>query len=373
MHIETRLPCHSITCSRVLQQRVDVWLQLPEVALDTEFMRTNTYYPLPALIQINDGQANYLIDPLALTDLTPLQQLLAAPQVTKILHACSEDLEVFQRLCGQLPNPIFDTQIAAALLGQGFSIGYARLVEQQLGVQLPKDETRSDWLARPLSASQQHYAALDVDFLLPLAIKQKQQLIQLNRLQWLTEDCQQLRLNYADNQNPDTSHSRLKNAWKFSRREQALLQALSSWRETQAQHLNLPRNHLLKEESLYALAEYKPKHLSQLHKTQGLSERFIKKQGQTLLNLIAEILQLPEDQLPPAQPRPLTPVQNQQVKRMREWVEAKALELHLAPEILARKKDYEYLARLPSNLPPPAVLNGWRRDIIGAPLLQAFI
>lgn len=142
------------------------WRQQAAIAVDTEFMRTSTFYPIAGLIQIGDGKGCYLIDPLAIQDFTPLRDLLLDESVTKVLHSCSEDLVVFQRLLGIVPAPLFDTQIAAAFAGYGFSLGYAGLVKAVLNTEIPKEETRSDWLQRPLSVAQLKYAALDVAHML---------------------------------------------------------------------------------------------------------------------------------------------------------------------------------------------------------------
>ncbi len=135
------------------------WQSLPFVALDTEFMRVDTFYPIAALLQIGDGKSAWLIDPLLINDWRPLSALLENPAVIKVVHACSEDLEVLLRLTGSLPVPLFDTQLAAAYLNLGFSMGYSRLVQEVLNIDLPKGETRSDWLQRPLSETQISYAA----------------------------------------------------------------------------------------------------------------------------------------------------------------------------------------------------------------------
>ena len=144
-----------------LAQHCAAWQQLPFVALDTEFMRVDTFYPIAGLLQVGDGERAYLIDPLLIRDWQPFAALLENPALLKVLHACSEDLEVLLRLTGSLPAPLFDTQLAAAYLNLGFSMGYSRLVQAVLGIELPKGETRSDWLQRPLSETQVSYAAED--------------------------------------------------------------------------------------------------------------------------------------------------------------------------------------------------------------------
>jgi ribonuclease D len=145
-----------------LAQHCATWRSLAFVAVDTEFMRVDTFYPIAGLLQVSEGERAYLIDPLLISDWTPFAELLQDPAVVKVLHACSEDLEVFLRLTGSLPGPLFDTQLAAGYLNLGFSMGYSRLVQAVLNIELPKGETRSDWLQRPLSATQVSYAAEDV-------------------------------------------------------------------------------------------------------------------------------------------------------------------------------------------------------------------
>ena len=152
---------HWICDNDSLGQHCAEWQQLPFVALDTEFMRVDTFYPIAGLIQIGDGVRAYLIDPLTIDNWQPLAALLENPAVIKVVHACSEDLEVLLRLTGSLPVPLFDTQLAAAYLNLGFSMGYSRLVQAVLDIELPKGETRSDWLQRPLSETQISYAAED--------------------------------------------------------------------------------------------------------------------------------------------------------------------------------------------------------------------
>ena len=181
-----------ITTTSRLEEVVQVCRLSEAVSIDTEFARFNTYYPIVGLIQLYDGNQTYLIDPLEIEDISSLASLLTDPNVLKIFHACSEDLEVFQHCLGVLPNPVYDTQIAGALLGVGFSVGYQKLVDHYLSVLVPKEETRSDWLQRPLTPSQLDYAALDVIYLLEVYKIQQVELQDLQRLEWVTAECSQL-------------------------------------------------------------------------------------------------------------------------------------------------------------------------------------
>ena len=153
---------HWIRDNASLAQHCASWRNLPFVAVDTEFMRVDTFYPIAGLLQVSEGERAYLIDPLLIDDWAPFAALLQDPAVVKVLHACSEDLEVFLRLTGSLPVALFDPQLAAAYLNLGFSMGYSRLVQAVLNIELPKGETRSDWLQRPLTANQVRYAAESV-------------------------------------------------------------------------------------------------------------------------------------------------------------------------------------------------------------------
>ncbi|HEY4597347.1 MAG TPA: ribonuclease D, partial [Thermoanaerobaculia bacterium] len=163
------------------------WAAAPVLGLDTEFVRTNTFYHRLGLIQVTDGATSWLVDPLAARDLSPLAAVFRSPGV-KVLHSASEDIEVFYRALGVLPEPLFDTQIAGALAGAGAFLSYQKLVAAYLGVELAKEETRTDWLARPLSPGQLAYAAEDVAYLVPLYERLTADLQALGRLDWALED-----------------------------------------------------------------------------------------------------------------------------------------------------------------------------------------
>jgi len=168
-----------------LQQQIALWCQKPWLAIDTEFIRTDTFYPKPALIQICDGESSFLIDPLCISDLTLIKPLLENKQTLKIMHSMSEDVELLKKEVGAIPQPVFDTQIAAAFLGMGISLSYQALVFDQLEVRLDKSETRSDWMQRPLSSAQIDYALQDVDFLYPLYQQLRTLLLQQKKYDWV--------------------------------------------------------------------------------------------------------------------------------------------------------------------------------------------
>jgi len=203
-------PIHWVETQSDLLNWCTQWQQKKLLAVDTEFMRSQTYYPKAALLQVNDGENNVLIDPTANIDFSALKALFADPAITKALHSCSEDLEVFHRIFSTVPVNILDTQIAAAALGYGFSIGYGKLVEAILKIELPKSETRSDWLQRPLSQSQISYAAVDVEYLYTLAELFITALEEKNRLHWVREDCDKLLNDFSSGQNPELAYLRVR-------------------------------------------------------------------------------------------------------------------------------------------------------------------
>ncbi len=350
------------------------WRQQAAVALDTEFVRTNTFFPIAGLIQVGDGGGCYLVDPLAIEDLSPLADLLRDDKVTKVLHACSEDLEVLQRLMGVLPAPLFDTQLAAAFCGYGFSLSYAALARETLGIDIPKGETRSDWLQRPLSLAQQKYAALDVAHLLIIYGKLLQRLKAEERLHWVREDCAELVVQASREADPNEYYRKVGSAWKLQRRELAVLRALCRWREEQARVRNLPRNRLVKEAVLWELASRVPTSADALAKVPGIAHRTLEEDGQALLALVTDTLASDPAQWPELLPPPLTRDQCDVLKQLKNYVRGRAQSLRLPPELLARKKDYEFIVRALIEgrelLLPARLASGWRHELVGERLAQ---
>ncbi|MBX8476135.1 ribonuclease D [Pseudomonas cichorii] len=364
---------HWIRDDDSLARQCAQWQSLPFVALDTEFMRVDTFYPIAALLQIGDGSSAWLIDPLLISDWTPLSALLENTDVIKVVHACSEDLEVLLRLTGSLPAPLFDTQLAAAYLNIGFSMGYSRLVQEVLNIDLPKGETRSDWLQRPLSETQISYAAEDAVHLAELFGLLRPRLSDEKYL-WVLEDGAELVANLRRETDPYEIYRDAKLAWKLSRAQLAVLRELCAWREIQARSRNLPRNRIVREHSLWPLARTQPDNLSALARIEDMHPRTVRQDGEFLLELIRKSGSLPPDQWPPTLPEPLPIEASGILKGLRAIGQQYAEQLDIAPEVVLRKKTLEAL--LKSGYPDgpytlPDSLRGWRRELMGQALLDS--
>ncbi|KAF1066436.1 MAG: Ribonuclease D [Pseudomonas citronellolis] len=355
-----------------LARQCQLWKERPYLALDTEFMRVDTYYPKAGLVQVGDGQSAWLIDPLLIRDWSPFAALLEAPEVVKVFHACGEDLEVFQRLTGSLPAPLFDTQLAAAFVGLPHSMGYSKLVLELLGVELPKDETRSDWLQRPLTDMQMRYAADDVLHLGEVYLKLEARLDPTRRA-WLLADGADLVRNQLRVSDPRKAYREVKLAWKLSRPQLAVLRELCVWREEQARLRNQPRNRVLREQTLWPLARFQPADKVALARIDEMHPRTVRQDGDTLLGLMAHAAALPADQWPETLPEPLPREVTTLLKQLREVGQREAERLGMAPELMLRKKILEALIKSGYPNGPyalPEALQGWRRELMDQALLD---
>ena len=369
MHIDIQW----IRDDQSLQQHCAAWRQLPFIAVDTEFMRTETFHPIAGLIQISDGEAAFLIDPLLISDWQPFVALLEDPTVVKVLHACSEDLEVFQHLTGSLPAPLFDTQLAAGYLNLGFSMGYSRLVMAVLEIDLPKDATRSDWLQRPLTELQVQYAAADVTHLAEVYRKLAPQLDE-RKLAWLLEDGAELLLNLRREVDPHELYRESKLGWKLSRQQLAVLRELYAWRERQARQRDQARNRILREPTMWQLARTQPNNLTELAKIEDMHPRTVRHDGESILQLIKSVAQIPPADWPQPVEEPLPADATSLLKKLRAVGQAEAERQGMVVELMLRKKYLEQLLKSGYPAGPyslPDGLRGWRRELMGAALLAA--
>ncbi len=353
------------------------WATLDAIALDTEFIRVDTFFPKLGLLQVCDGQGSYLLDPLALTQWDAFTSILTDPTITKVLHSCSEDLQVFQVYFDCMPAGLFDTQRAAAFLGYGFSLSYQSLVRELLDIDVPKGETRSDWLRRPLSEQQCIYAALDVAWLLGLHERLVQRLEQRGYANWCREECEQMivtaRLAEDRSQWPKL-YQGMGAAWRLDANQLAVLRELCIWRERTARDRDKPRSWIAKDADLIVLAETRPRHVDDLLQVDELSPAVRKHQAAAIARVIASVEPHELAEELPAGNRPLTSGQRRRLKRCQAVVRAVSEETGIAVELLARKKQLINLLLCHDNNKDfvwPDDLDGWRRDLLENGLIDA--
>lgn len=355
-----------------LQEVVQACLAVSVIALDTEFTRTNTYYPIVGLIQIYTGTECFLIDPLSVSSIDPLKAVLEAPSLLKVLHACSEDMEVFQYALGIVPLPVYDTQIASAALGVGFSVGYQALVEHYLDISLSKDQTRSDWLARPLTASQLDYAALDVIHLLEVYKVQLEDLEGGPKLDWVEAESLGLGQGIPTVAAPEESYKKFKGLWQLDRKQLNLLKDLCTWREITAREEDIPRNRVVDQKSLISIVKDEITSKQDLQSQAGLNSRQVRKYGDVIQVIQSEAKLVPEEDCPEIVIRTDAPINNKKLKRLKQVVEERARSLSVAPELLTKRRHLEKLIRSEDEQGRyhlPVELGGWRKAVIGEALL----
>lgn len=356
-----------VTDDAQLQDVLSRAAQCDAVALDTEFMRRNTYYPKVALLQLcfaSDADTAWLIDPLQVRDTSGIAQLLRDQNVVKVLHSASEDLEVFQHWLGVLPEPLFDTQRAAALLDVGFGMGYRALVHALTGEDLPKGETRSDWLARPLRDAQCEYAGLDVTWLLRVWQNLGPRAHDQGRYGWVLADGADA---VAQARSPvENTHLRIKGGWKLNSRQLAALIAICDWREHTAQTRDKPRGWILDDRACLQLAQSDPRTAEELQQIEEIPASVARRSGEKLLALLAEQRNLPDAACPAPLPQPLAAAQRDSLKKLKSRARKIAAGFAVAPEVLLQSKDYELLVREASGerIVAPAHWSGWRDQAV---------
>jgi len=330
------------------------------IGIDTEFQRTDTFFPLPGLYQISVGSAVYLLDPLSIADFAPFLELLEDRRVTKIMHSCSEDLELLRHHFGAVPVGLFDTQLANAFLTPDYSIGFTRLVAERLGVELVQHETRSNWLARPLSPEQVQYAWEDVYYLPPLHEQLAAQLEAAGRMAWFRDEMNRRgRFHLND---PDTYYLSVKKSWRLPGPARARLQALTAWRERQAMAEDRPRNRIVRDEHLLELAcqaKIAGEDLRDL-----LPPGVVRRYAQELLD--AHRAGVDQEDHPPPPEVPMDADELTVVRELRDIARTCAEALGMAPELLARKREVEGCLRHHAATGELSdIYLGWREPLVG--------
>jgi ribonuclease D len=342
----------------------------PFVAVDTEFHRERTYYAHLALVQVASSERVACIDPLSGIDLAPLDALMLDDSVLKVVHAGRQDLEVFFDRTGRIPAPVFDTQIAASLLGRGDQIGYAALVSQVTGHKLDKLHGRTDWMRRPLEPAVIEYAAADVVHLREVYATLRDELEALGRRPWLDEEQAHLLVVETYRIDEDDAWKRIKSVGRLKGVECAVAQRLAGWREARARKIDRPRKRVLTDEAILDLARQRPTEVSAMERMRSIDDGVRRKHGQELVERIQAAARSPRDEWPaPLDRGPGAPFDSALADALAAVVQARARAANITARMLSSKGDLERLASGETDLP---VLAGWRAELAGD-ALRAFL
>jgi len=319
-----------------LQEKIGYWLQLPFIALDTEFLRVDTFHPIAGLIQVCDDTGVYLIDPIEITDLSLLKPLLLGETI-KVMHSMSEDVVLFQQISDCIPANIFDTQVACALLGQGISLSYQNFIERYLGLVIDKGETRSDWTKRPLSDSQLEYAAKDVHYLYEVYPQIQEKLDERGFSGVVQQECALTNKGVLDaSTDLENYYLKFRGGWKLPLSSQAMLKTLSTWREHEARKKDKPRGRIVSDKQLLEIIELLPKSNNALQVTNILKPGQFRQYGAYIVESINSLLSDSPDVA--RIPRPLSGVKLDLYRSLKKAVERIALDKDITPEFLGKKR-----------------------------------
>jgi len=333
------------------------------LAVDTEFEREKTFFPELCLIQIANADIAAVIDPLVLDNLEPVFDLLYDISITKVFHSARQDLELFYNIKGKVPTPLFDTQLAAPLLGYADQVGYGNLVKQALGVDISKAHTRTDWKRRPLSKSQLQYAVNDVIYLGKIYVQFLDKLTNYNRLAWLGDDFSALSDSDLYEPDPDSVWLKIRSANRLKGNNLSVLQKLAAWREVTARLVNRPKKWLLSDDAIFDVAKLLPTDADDLSRMKSLNDGLIKRHGTDLLRVIEEAKQqAPIPLQKKDKQRALSAQDEAMMDVLTAIVRLRAQKENLNPTILASRKELESLVRGEAST---SVLKGWSEHIIG--------
>jgi ribonuclease D len=330
------------------------------IALDTEFVRTCTFYPHLGLLQVFDGKHAALIDPITISEWQDFLAILKNPKIEKYFHSCSEDIEVFLYYFGMVPTPIIDSQIFASFLDNPLSSGYASLVKKYLGAELDKSETRTDWLKRPLTEKQCEYAINDVLYLFPLVNILKSQLTENDYLQAAYQECQMTVARKCTVIDPNNAYLNIKNSWQLKGKSLGQLYKLASWRYKLSKEQDIALNFVIREEVLLKIARYLPSSLAELDKL-GMKGKEIRLYGQKILDILSE----PIPEVPPIRRINTYPdfkKISDELKKAAQMISSKTgLNQDL---LLSRRLINQYIKwKIDKKGDVPEILTGWRQPL----------
>ena len=336
------------------------------IGVDTEFMRERTYYPEPCLIQLSADAGIACVDVVTIDDLSPLKAVLCREEIAKLMHSCSQDLEIFHLLFDEIPPNIFDTQVAAAFLGKGDQVSYAALVEDICGVTLHKAHTRARWCNRPLSKEEILYAEDDVRYLPALQGVLTGELEKLGRKEWFDAEMQVITSTTVFAINSSNAWQRMNALQQMAGRQLAVAKALAGWREKLAQARDKPRSWILADKVLVRIASTLPETKSELASIEDISDGFVKHQGERVLAIIEKSVDHDESDQPSGTGRP--DAREKALKReLCAILDAAAEKANIPASLLATRRDVSAMIQGDREL---AILQGWRADIVGQDLLD---
>lgn len=344
-------------CGRAANERV--------LAVDTEFLREKTFFPRLCLIQLATPHESVAVDPLAIEDLSAVARLLEDPTITKVLHACTQDLDAIDHALGCRVTPLFDTQLAAAFLGHRMQLGYGALVEAYTGVHLPKAASLTDWSRRPLDAEQLEYAEDDVRYLPGIYERMVTELIERDRLSWVQPEFASLANPEALDRDPRKAYRRLKRASSLTRRQLGVAREVCAWRDERAATRDLPRKWVLSDEVIVELCKISPADERSLRRVRG-TEQLSRQDAQAILDAIARGRSCPDSELPRMAKHQRPSAELECVLDLMYALVRRVSETSgVAVQLIASRDDLQDFA---NNRPMSRVSSGWRRELVGTQL-----
>ncbi len=342
------------------------------LTVDTEFVREKTYFHRLGLLQVAGNGICAAIDPIAIKNLDPILEVIKNPKTLKVFHAGKQDLEILFNLCGEVVRPVFDTQVAAAMVGWGAQISFAKLVQKVTGKIISKAETYSDWCRRPIRQNMIEYALNDVRYLVPVYEKLVLTLKKHDRMEWLEEELEKLTDRSAyELPDPRRQFLKIKSIRSLKKRNLAVLQELAAWREKEAIKRDCLARFIIRDEALLTMARGMPKSVKSLAEIRGVHPKEIKTSGIQLLKAIERGMETPEDQVPTlAEPKRFPTLRGVE-ELLAAYIQIRSEELKIEPHVLSdRKQIHEFVRQYQQNgnLEDHPLLKGWRKDLIGSDL-----
>lgn len=339
------------------------------LAIDTEFLREKTYYAKLCLLQMATDDEVVIVDPFAVRSLAALTPLLQDESVMKLFHSGGQDLEILYRMTGVLPAPVFDTQVAAALLGHTMQVGYGALVHSLCGVTLKKTDSFTDWSRRPLSESQLEYAADDVIYLPEMYRTMRNRLETKGRLAWLANDFAELSDPARYEEDPRLRYRRLKRGSSLSRQQLSAAREAAAWREVEARKRDIPRKWVITDEQIVEVCKREARTIDELFMVRGMRDRLTTRDARALVACMKAGMDLPSEQWPELDRASKSePNVDAQLDLMTALVRLRARENDIAMQALASHSDLAQVAR--GYTEGVDVLRGWRRAMVGEELLE---